>query len=78
MSRINVKNRCPFIIGESNTKVGSQEITGVTGKFELGVQKEAGQRLAEFCPENMMLIEDILFHQPKRHLYTWTLKNGRE
>ena len=38
-----------FIIGEWNTKVGSQEIPGVTGKLDLGVQNEAGQRLIEFC-----------------------------
>ena len=38
-----------FIIGEWNTKVGSQEIPGVTGKLDLGVQNEAGQRLTEFC-----------------------------
>ena len=33
-----------FIIGDWNAKVASQEITGVTGKFGLGVQNEAGQR----------------------------------
>ena len=38
-----------FIIGHWNAKVGSQEIPGVTGKFGLGVQNEAGQRLTEFC-----------------------------
>ena len=38
-----------FIIGDWNAKVGSQEIHGVTGKFGLGVQNEAGQRLIEFC-----------------------------
>ena len=38
-----------FIIGDWNAKVGSQEISGVTGKFVLGVQNEAGQRLTEFC-----------------------------
>ena len=38
-----------FIIGDLNAKVGSQEIPGVTGKFGLGVQNEAGQRLTEFC-----------------------------
>ena len=40
-----------FIIGDWNAKVGSQEIPGVTGKFGLGVQNEAGQRLTEFCRE---------------------------
>ena len=38
-----------FIIGDCNAKVGSQEIPGVTGKFGLGVQNEAGQWLTEFC-----------------------------
>ena len=38
-----------FIIGDWNAKVGSQEIPGVTGKFGLGVQNEAGRRLIEFC-----------------------------
>ena len=41
-----------FIIGDWNAKVGSQEIPGVTGKFGLGAQNEAGQRLIEFCQEN--------------------------
>ena len=40
-----------FIMGDWSTKVGSQEIPGVTGKFGLGVQNEAGQRLIEFCQE---------------------------
>ena len=39
-----------FIIGDWNAKVGSQEIPGITGKFGLGIQNEAGQRLIEFCP----------------------------
>ena len=38
-----------FIIGDWNAKVGSQETPGITGKFGLGVQNEAGQRLIEFC-----------------------------
>ena len=40
-----------FIIGDWNAKVGSQETPGVTGKFDFGVQNEAGQRLTEFCQE---------------------------
>ena len=43
-----------FIIGDGNTKVGSQELPGITGKFGLGVQNEAGQRLIEFCQENAL------------------------
>ena len=45
-----------FIIGDWNAKVGSQETPGVTGKFGLGVQKEAGLRLIEFCQENALVI----------------------
>ena len=48
-----------FIIGDWNAKVGSQEIPGVTGKFGLGVQNEAGQRLTEFCQENTLVIENV-------------------
>ena len=55
-----------FIIGDWNTKVGSQEIPGVTGKFGLGVQNEAGQRLTEFCQENALVIANTLFQQHKR------------
>ena len=53
-------------------KVGSQEIPGVTGKFGLGVQNEAGQTLTEFCQENALVIANILLQQHKRRLYTWT------
>ena len=61
-----------FIIGDWNAKVGSQEIPGVTGKFGLGVQNEAGQRLIDFCQENALVIAKTLFQQHKRRLYTWT------
>ena len=61
-----------FIIGDWNTKVGSQETPGVTGKFGLGVQNEEGQRLIEFCQENTLVIAKTLFQQHKRRLYTWT------
>ena len=61
-----------FIIGDWNEKVGSQEIPGVTEKFGLGVQNEAGQRLIEFCQENALAIANTLFHQHKRRLYAWT------
>ena len=66
-----------FIIGDWNAKVGSQEIPGVTGKFGLGVQNEAGQRLTEFCQENALVIANTLFQQHKRRLYTWTSTGGR-
>ena len=47
-------------IGDWNAKVGSQEIPGVTGKFGLRVQNEAGQRLTEFCQENALVIANTL------------------
>ena len=66
-----------FIIGDWNAKVGSQEIPGVTGKFGLGVQNEAGQRLIEFCQKNALVIANTLFQQHRRRLYTWTSPDGR-
>ena len=65
-----------FIIGDWNAKVGSQETPGVTGKFGLGVQNEAGQRLIQFCQENALVIENTLFQRHKRRLYTWTSADG--
>ena len=50
-----------FITGDWNEKVGSQELPGVTGKFGLGVQNKAGQRLTEFCQENALVIANTLF-----------------
>ena len=61
-----------FIIGDWNAKVGSHETPGITGKFGLGIQNEAGQRLIEFCQENALVIANSLFQQHKRRLYTWT------
>ena len=52
-----------FIIRDWNAKVGSQEISGVTGKFGLGVQNEAGQRLLQFCQENALVIANTLFQK---------------
>ena len=62
--------------GDGNEKVGSQEIHGRTGKFDLGVQNEAGQKLIEFCQENTLVIANTLFQQHKRRLYTWTSPDG--
>ena len=70
--RMNTQKDVLFIIGDWNAKVGSQEISGVTGKFGLGVQNEAGQRLTEFCQENALVITNTLFQQHKRQLYIWT------
>ena len=60
-----------FITGDWKAKVGSQETPGVTGKFGLRVQNEAGPRLIEFCQENALVIVNTLFQQHKRRLYTW-------
>ena len=57
-----------YFIGDWNAKVGSQETPGVTGKFGLGIRKEAGQRLIEFCQENALVIANTLFQQHKRRL----------
>ena len=54
-----------LFIRDWNAKAGNQEIPEVTGKFGLGVQKEAGQRLTEFCQENPMVRANPLFHQHK-------------
>ena len=66
-----------FIIEDWNAKVGGQETPGVTGKFGLGMQNEAGQRLIEFCQENALVIANTLFQQCKRRLYTWTSPDGQ-
>ena len=65
-----------LIIGDLNAKVGLQETPGVTGKFGLGMQNEAGQRLIEFWQENTLVIANTLFQQHKRRLYTWTSPDG--
>ena len=58
-----------FIIGDWNAKVGRQETPGVTGRFGLGMQNEAGQRLKEFCQENALVKANTFFQQHKRGLY---------
>ena len=58
-----------FMIGDWKAEVGSQQTPGVTGKFGLGVQNEAGQRLIEFCQENTLDIANILFQQHKKRLH---------
>ena len=64
-----------FIIGDWNTKVGSQEIGKF--KFGLGIRNEAGQKLIEFCQENALVIANTLLQQHKRRLYTWTSTDGQ-
>ena len=60
-----------------NGRGGSQEISGVIGKFGLGVQNEAGQSLIEICQENTLVIANTLFQQHKRRLYSWTSLDGQ-
>ena len=52
-----------------NAKVGGQEIPGIAGKFGLGVQKEAGQKLIEFCQENPLVIAKTLLRQHEKTLH---------
>ena len=66
-----------YIIGDWNAKVGSQETPGVTDKFGLEIQNEAGQRLIEFCQENALVRANTLFQPHKRQLYTWTSSDGQ-
>ena len=66
-----------FIIGYWDEKVGNQEIPGVTGKFGLGVENEAGKRLIEFCQENTLVIANTLFQKHKRRLYMRTSPDGQ-
>ena len=58
-----------FIIGDWSAKVGRQEIPGATGKFGLGIQNAVGQRLTEFCQENIPVIANTLFQQHKTTLH---------
>ena len=63
------QNDVLFIIGNWNAKVGSEETPGVTSKFGLGIQNEAGQRLIEFCQENALVIANTLFQQQEETLH---------
>ena len=74
---LTLKKDVLFIIGDCNAKVGSQETPGVTGKFGVGVQNEARQRLIEFCQEIVLVVANTLFQQHKRRLYTWTSPDGQ-
>ena len=67
ISELTTQKDVLFIIGDWNTNVGSQEIHGVTGKFGLGAQNEAGQRLTEFC--QALITANTLFQQNKRRLH---------
>ena len=76
-SRTNTQKDVLFIIGDWNAEGGSQETSGVTGRFGLRVQNEAGQRLIEFLQEKAQVIANTLFQQHKRRLYTWTSAYGQ-
>ena len=67
-----------FILEDWIAKVGSQEISGVTGKFVLELQNKAGQTLIEFFHENTLIIENTLFQLHKRWLYTCTSPDGQD
>ena len=71
------QKRCPFHYGGLKWKSRSQELSEVTEKLGLGIQNEAGQRLTEFCQENMLVIANALFQQHKRKLYTWISPDGK-
>ena len=66
-----------FIVGDWNAKVRSQEIPGVTGKFGLGVQNEAGKKLTEFCHGNTLVITNTLIQKHNCRLYKWTSPYGQ-
>ena len=72
LSELTPRKDVLFIIGDWIAKVESQQTPVVIGKFGLGMQNEAGQRLIEFCQENALVIANTLFQQHKRRLYTWT------
>ena len=75
---LTLKKDVLFITGDWNAKVGSQETPGVTGKVNLELQNEAGQRLIDFfCQENALVIANTLFQKHKRKLYTWTSPDGQ-
>ena len=76
-SRPNTKKDVLFFVGDWNAKVGSQYIPGVTGKFGLGVQNEAGKRLTDFCQKNKQVTANTLFQQHKRRLHTRMSPDGQ-
>ena len=73
------KKRCSFHHSglECKSRNSRKPNRQVTGKFDLGIQNEAGQRLTEFCQENALVIANTLLQQHKRRLYTWTSPNGQ-
>ena len=76
-SRTNTQKRCPFHHKGLECKSRKRETPGVTGRFGLGVQKEAGQSLIELCQKNALAIANTLFQKHMRRLYTWTSPDGQ-
>ena len=66
-----------YTIEDWNAEIGSQEITGVTGKFGLGIWNETGHRLIEFYQENALVIANTLCQQQKGRLYIWITPDGQ-
>ena len=62
LEQIQKKKKCLFHHGDWKAKVGSQ---GITGKFDLGIQNEAGQKLTEFCQENTLVISNTFSNNPR-------------
>ena len=76
-SRTNTHKRCPFVYRGLECKRENQETPGITGKFGLRVENEAGQRLIEFCQENTLGIANTLLQQHERQLYTQISPDGQ-
>ena len=74
---LSTKAEVLFIIGDQNAKVESQEIPGITGKFGLGVQNEAGQGRIKFFQQNTLVIASNPFQQHKRKFHMWTTPDGQ-
>ena len=77
LPRANTKNTCPFHHRALQSKNRKSRDTWSNSKFGLGVQNEVGQRLAEFCQENMLVRANTLLQQHKRWLYTWILLDSQ-
>ena len=75
--RLSPKTDVLFISWDGYTRVGSQNMPGVTGKFCLGEQNESGQKLTKFCQEDALLMAYTLSEEHKRWVYTWTSPNGQ-
>ena len=71
------QKKCPFHYRGLESKSRKSRNTWSNRKFCLGVQNEEGQRLIEFCQENALVIENTLFQQHKRRLYTWKSPDGQ-